>query len=151
MPDAAATLLEIERIKQLKARYFRSVDTFDLDGWLSCFTDDCALLFDAEVRRRDGAPPPTFSFAGKQDLVDYWNSNTNRVESVHHGHMPEIDMLSDTEATGIWAMEDIVEFTDSVLHGYGHYHETYRKDGGAWRIAKLHLTRLRLSQLPKAD
>lgn len=149
MPDAAASLLEIERIKQLKARYFRSVDTFDLDGWLNCFSDDCELLFDAEVRRGGAAPPATFSFAGKQDLIDYWNSNTDRVESVHHGHMPEIELLSDIEATGIWAMEDVVEFNDSILHGYGHYHETYRKEGGAWRIAKLHLTRLRLSQRAK--
>jgi hypothetical protein len=46
-------------------------------------------------------------------------------------------------------MEDIVEFTDSVLHGYGHYHETYRKTAGVWRIATLHLTRLKLSQTPK--
>lgn len=149
LPEAAETLLEIERIKQLKARYFRSVDIFNLNGWLNCFTDDCELLFDAEVQRRGAPPPPTFSFAGKQDLIDYWNSNTDRVESVHHGHMPEIEVLSETEATGVWAMEDIVEFTDSVLHGYGHYHETYRKETGVWRIAKLHLTRLRLSQLPK--
>jgi hypothetical protein len=30
------------------------------------------------------------------------------------------------------------------MRGYGHYHEQYRKIGGAWRIARLHLTRLRL-------
>lgn len=142
-------LLEIERIKQLKARYFRSVDTFDLDGWLGCFTEDCALLFDAEPRRKGKEAPPTFSFSGKGDLVDYWNSNTDRMASVHHGHMPEIEVLSETDATGIWAMEDIVEFTDSILHGYGHYHENYRKEDGVWRIAKLHLTRLRISQRAK--
>ena len=150
MNDAAAEILEIEAIKQLKARYFRSVDTFDLEGWLDCFTEDCQLLFDAEVRRRDGPEPPTFGFNGKQDLIDYWNSNSNRVESVHHGHMPEIGILSQYEAIGIWAMEDIVEFTDSLLHGFGHYHETYRKVDGVWRIATLHLTRLRLSQVAKA-
>jgi hypothetical protein len=147
--DVCRELYEIEAIKQLKARYFRSVDTFDLDGWLDCFTDDCRLSFDADVRRRGQPPPQTFSFAGKQQLVDYWHSNTNRIESVHHGHMPEIQILSQSEAHGIWAMEDIVEFTDSVLHGFGHYHETYRKVGDAWRIATLRLTRTRLSQVPK--
>lgn len=150
MQGADSEWREIEAIKQLKARYFRSVDTFDLNGWLDCFTDDCRLLFDADVRRRDRPEPATFSFAGKQDVVDYWNSNTNRVESVHHGHMPEIEIVSENEAKGVWAMEDIVEFTESVLHGYGHYHETYRKAGGVWRIATLHLTRLRLSQTSKA-
>ena len=30
------------------------------------------------------------------------------------------------------------------LTGYGHYHETYRIEDGAWRIATLTLTRLKL-------
>jgi hypothetical protein len=59
--------------------------------------------------------------------------------------MSEIDILSDSEARGIWAMEDIVEFTEGLLHGYGHYHETYRKVGGSWKIATLRLTRTRVS------
>jgi hypothetical protein len=141
---------ETEAIKRLKARYFRSVDTFDLAGWLDCFTEDCRLLFDAEVRRAGRPEPSTFAFSGKQDLIDYWNGNSDRVESVHHGHMPEIEIVSPTEAKGIWAMEDIVEFRDSVLHGFGHYHETYRRTADGWKIAALHLTRIRLSQTPKA-
>jgi hypothetical protein len=149
MLGAAETLFEIEEIKRLKARYFRSVDTFDLDGWLSCFTDDCELLFDIEVHRRGQPAPPTFSLSGKQAVIEYWNSNGNRVESVHHGHMPEIELLTDARAKGIWAMEDIVEFTDGFLHGFGHYHETYRKVDGFWRIATLHLTRIRLLQETK--
>lgn len=150
MEAALRDMIEKDAIKQLKARYFRSVDTFDLDGWLSCFTEDCKLRFDLEVQRRSAPPVPIAEFEGHQQVRDYWNSNTDRVESVHHGHMPEIEVLSDTEARAIWAMEDIVEFTGSVLHGFGHYHETYRKDDGQWRIARLHLTRIRISQTPKA-
>lgn len=146
MPVTLADLVEIEAIKQLKARYFRTVDTFDLDGWLACFTEDCRLKFDGDVHRRDAAAPPFATLEGHQALIDFWNGNANRVESVHHGHTPEIEILSGTEAKGIWAMEDIVEFTDGFLHGYGHYHETYRKQDGEWRIATLHLTRTRLSQ-----
>jgi hypothetical protein len=48
-------------------------------------------------------------------------------------------------------MQDVIEWEDrhpqagwkSIL-GRGHYHETYRREGGAWRIATLTLTRLRL-------
>jgi len=144
MPVTQADLVEIEAIRQLKARYFRTVDTFDLDGWLTCFTEDCRLKFDGAVTRRDADAPPYATLEGRQAVIDFWTGNANRVESVHHGHCPEIEILSDTEARGIWAMEDIVEFTDSFLHGYGHYHETYRKEGGEWRIATLHLTRTRL-------
>jgi len=35
-----------------------------------------------------------------------------------------------------------------ALHGYGHYHETYRKIDGEWRIQSMKLTRLRLDTEP---
>ncbi|MDG2003391.1 MAG: nuclear transport factor 2 family protein [Novosphingobium sp.] len=146
------TLADIDAIKQLKARYFRTVDTFDLDGWLTCFTEDCRLKFDGDVQRRGAAVPMYATLEGHQDVVDFWNGNTNRLASVHHGHTPEIQIVSQTEARGVWAMEDIVEFTDSQLHGYGHYHETYRKESdGQWRIATLHLTRLKLTQTARTQ
>ena len=151
MDDALRNLAEIEAVKQLKARYFRTVDTFDLDGWLECFTDDCHLVFETEVRRRGGPTPPSVTFEGKQAVAGFWHDNKDRVESVHHGHMPEIELLSETEARGIWAMEDIVEFTDRLLHGFGHYHETYRKTDDGWRIATLRLSRTRLSETPRAQ
>jgi hypothetical protein len=64
--------------------------------------------------------------------------------TVHHGHMPEIELTSPTTATGIWALNDIIVFPDGTrLDGYGHYHETYEKGAdGAWRIASSTLTRL---------
>jgi hypothetical protein len=39
------------------------------------------------------------------------------------------------------------------LHGLGHYHETYVRTPGGWRIASLRLTRLRLDiePLPPTD
>ena len=140
--DALQRLVEIEAIRQLKARYFRFVDTFDLDGWLTTFTDDVVCRYEKGVR----TPDKTWRFDGKEGLTDYWTMNTSRVQSVHHGHMSEIDILSDTEAKAIWAMEDIVEFTDALMHGYGHYHEKYVKVDGEWLIKELHLTRLRVQQ-----
>jgi hypothetical protein len=151
MDNGIAKLIEIESIKQLKARYFRTVDTFDLDGWLTCFTEDCRLKFDGDVQRRNASAQPYATLEGHRGVIDFWNGNANRVESVHHGHTPEIEILSQSEARGVWAMEDIVEFTDGLLHGYGHYHETYRKTDGEWRIATLHLTRTRLSHTAKAE
>jgi hypothetical protein len=52
------------------------------------------------------------------------------------------EAVSPTTATGIWAMEDLLIFADGrELHGAGHYHETYEKHDGSWRIKSLHLTR----------
>ena len=71
-----------------------------------------------------------------------------QVNTVHHGHMPEIDILSDTEATGIWAMEDKLWWPEgaplTAMHGYGHYHERYVRTDDGWRIARTTLTRLRV-------
>ena len=69
------------------------------------------------------------------------------VRTVHHGHMPEIEITSPTTATGIWSMEDMLRWPEGspikAMHGYGHYLETYEKVDGAWLIATLELTRLR--------
>ncbi len=63
--------------------------------------------------------------------MPYLRTNIEPVITVHHGHMPEITLLSDTTARGIWAMEDKLWWPEGSplvhLHGYGHYHETYEK------------------------
>ena len=75
-------------------------------------------------------------------------SHVGDVTTVHHGHMPEIEILSPTTARGVWAMEDKLRWPEGspiqTMHGYGHYHETYELVDGAWRISTLTLTRLRL-------
>ncbi len=83
------------------------------------------------------------------------------VISVHHCHMPEIELLDDTRARGIWAMEDYVEWTDGAapaeapgskgFRGYGHYEEEYRVEAGVWKICFLRLTRLRIDEVPVAQ
>ncbi len=40
-PSLVEKLWDIEQIKQLKARYFRLMDTKDWVGWRDLFTDDC--------------------------------------------------------------------------------------------------------------
>ena len=132
-----AALDDIEAIKQLKARYFRLMDTKDWDGLAQVFTPDVHLDMTGEG-------------AGEIDTVEAYMpflvSNIGEVTTVHHGHMPEIELTSPTTATGIWAMEDELWWPEGspirYMHGYGHYHETYRKDDGTWRIASLTLTRL---------
>lgn len=71
--------------------------------------------------------------------------------SIHRGYAPEIEILSETEAKGIWAFEDQIYWEPgapnannmSVLQGHGHYHETYVCPDGAWKIKTLLLSRLR--------
>jgi hypothetical protein len=64
--------------------------------------------------------------------------------TVHHVHAPEIELTSATTARGIWALNDVVRLVPALtLRGYGHYHETYQKIDGRWRIKTSKLTRVR--------
>lgn len=145
----AERLIAIEEIKKLKARYFRCMDTKDWDGMVQVYAPDAEADF--RIESPDGL------VRGGPQIVAYTRSSIEKVTTVHHGHMPEIAILSATEATGIWAMEDLLFWPEgegilradgtriSRLHGFGHYHETYRKHGAAWRIQTLRLSRLYLN------
>jgi hypothetical protein len=133
---------EIEAIKRLKARYFRLMDTKQWDEWGDVFTEDAHLA---------ASPDPNETFSGRADIVKRVSTVLRDARTVHHGHMPEIELTGPDTATGIWAMYDFVDMPQLVLHGWGHYHEEYAKQGGAWRIRRSRLTRLRLdiTQKPK--
>ena len=58
-------------------------------------------------------------------------------------------MTSASEASALWAMEDMLRWPDgSELHGYGHYRETYKKAPRGWLIQASTLTRLRMDFTP---
>lgn len=136
---------DIEAIRQLKARYFRLMDTKQWDEMRSVFTADVRVDVSA-----DGAG----QFDGVDAFMAMLEPTLRGVVSVHHGHMPEITLTSATTASGIWAMEDRLYFPPETgmaeLHGAGHYHETYEKIDGEWRIASMTLTRLRVDITPAA-
>ncbi|CAN5449555.1 nuclear transport factor 2 family protein [soil metagenome] len=130
-----AELLEIEAIKQLKARYCRYLDTKDWAGWRQLFADD----FVSDTSESGGK-----IITGADDFVAFTRKSLRNQATVHQVHAPEIELVSPTTARGIWALEDVVRFGPGVnLRGYGHYTETYEKSGDRWLITSSTLTRLR--------
>jgi len=127
---------DVEAIKQLKARYFRLMDTKDWEAMRrEVFAHDVVV----NTSSSGGGV-----IAGAAPFVAFLREAIGDVVTVHHGHMPEIELTSATTATGIWAMEDMLRWPNGMeLHGYGHYRETYEKVDGAWRIKSTTLTRLR--------
>jgi hypothetical protein len=126
---------DIEAIKQLKARYCRTMDTKDWVGMRQVFTDDVTI---------DTVEAGGNVMTGADDFLSYLVGAIGPVLTVHQCHTPEIELTSPISAKGIWAMEDLLRSPDgSEFHGYGHYHETYAALEGAWRISSLKLTRLR--------
>jgi len=134
-------LAAIEDIRCLKARYFRCVDTKLWPEFRALFTDDATLYFPEAY---DKPSPISKSYPAIAALLD-------DAVSIHHGHMPEIEVLDADNARAIWSMEDEVflpgkpdeGIPPSTILGAGHYHETYRREAGQWKIASLELTRLR--------
>lgn len=137
--DELERLVAIQEISQLKARYFRCMDTKDWAGLAEVFAPDAVM----DMQEEAGAMVE----GGGPAIADFVRSSVEEVVTVHHGHMPEITVTSPTEATGIWAMEDVLQWPEgspiAAMHGFGHYHERYVKLDGAWRIAHLRLSRLR--------
>jgi hypothetical protein len=142
--DTLTQLLAIEQIKQLKARYFRSMDTKDFVLLRAVFTDDATF----DVRCSFTVEPDMESdgyHEGGDAITEFIAKAATAMRCVHHGHCHEVELLSETEARGVIAMEDMVWHAHDLshaFHGMGHYHETYRKVDGQWRIRTLRLSRV---------
>ena len=142
-PTTLQELLDIEAIKQLKARYFRLMDLKRWDDWGLVFATDCVMeVPEAEMVNR-----------GRHEIVTNVSGSLVGARTCHHGHMPEIEITGDSTARGVWAMFDYVEFRETDdgvrfgLQGYGHYLEEYAREDGEWRISRIRLERLRIDPL----
>jgi NADPH:quinone reductase-like Zn-dependent oxidoreductase len=132
-------LAAIEEIKLLRARFARCMDTKQWVAMHDTISNDC--VFDA---RMEGVVDDLW--IGAEDIVANIRRTLETAVSVHHAHMPEIEITSPTTAKAIWAMQDFLKFPgDLELVGSGHYHEGYEKQAdGKWRLKTYRLTRLRV-------
>ena len=140
--DAIQELVEIEAIKKLKARYQRAVDTKDWELMRSVLAPDATSVYS------DGK----YAFEGRDAIVEFLVNSMDdpAIQSMHHAHTPEIEITSDTTATGTWYLEDFVLSArpsdgaphGTVLHGTGIYHDAYVKVGGEWQIQRTGYARI---------
>jgi hypothetical protein len=146
MMETAQRLTAITEIEALKARYFRCMDAKDWPGLEAVFAPNVVADFRDAIGTRD----ETLLTEGAALYVANLAPILQNITTVHHGHMPEIEITSPTTATGIWAMEDLLQVHDGApvpyktMRGFGHYHETYEKIGDRWVIKTIRLTRLRV-------
>ncbi|CAN5286047.1 nuclear transport factor 2 family protein [soil metagenome] len=136
----SAALTHLEAIRQLKARYLRFVDTKAWSDLRALFTEDATLHF----TQRDFGPEPA-----DEAIERISRMLVPGVISVHRTTNPEITLIDDRRATGIWPMTDLLRFpADSDnsfgllwLNGHGYYHEDYVRSDEGWRIAAMRLDR----------
>lgn len=128
---------DLEEIKKLKARYYRGLDSKDWALYEDVFTEDVVVDLTVAGGER---------YSGRDQYMAYARG-LQLVQSVHQGHMPEIEITSETTATGVWSFEDYNLWEDgSQNHGWGHYLETYEKAAGRWRIKTMRLSYLRVER-----
>lgn len=147
-------LLAIEDIKKLMARRIRCMDLKDWVEYDTCHTDDATSNSYGEVP--DKLKPAGGGVArGKAAILEMIRKIVDgpvKVTSIHHAHQPEIDILSDQDAKGTWVLEDrfwwMNREVEEHFHGFGHYHETYRRVSGRWLIATRTVSRTRIVTTP---
>lgn len=137
-------LVEIEAIKRLKYRYVRCLDQKRWDELAGC------LLPDATAAYGGGA----YSFSGCDEILAFLRESLGpTMITMHQVHQPEIELTSDTTATGTWGLEDRVIMIDHklTLRGAAFYTDRYSKLDGEWRIAHTGYERLFEEMEPRSD
>ena len=82
--DLLRRLLDVEAIKRLKASYFRTPDHQDWDAFGRVFAVDGVL----EV------PAASLVARGRDAIVASVRDPLTGARTVHHGHMPEIELTA---------------------------------------------------------
>ncbi|MFM5931473.1 MAG: nuclear transport factor 2 family protein [Novosphingobium sp.] len=144
-------LAAVDAIRQLKARYWRGVDTSNGEMVKAVLAEDCELDYHGcctdPQTGIDHLPAMNVTLKGRRHWVADGMSRFGIV-SVHQGHQAEIEITGPDSATGVWSFTDRMFFPAggeiSRLTGYGFYHETYVRVDGVWLMKTTRITRLRV-------
>jgi len=125
-------LIAIEEIRQLKYRYFRTLDMKEWDDFGDCLAEDVVARYGTQAMDKP------LHFDNRADVVGFMSGNLGTdIISIHIASHPEIVVDGDT-ATGSWGFEDtvIVPTFKVMIRGGGYYKDEYRRDpDGKWRIS----------------
>ena len=123
------TLIALDEIKRLKARYCQCIDQKRWDEFATLFADEAELTTD-----RDGA---VNTMRGRDTIVATISKNLDKKNTIHHASNPDIHFTSETAAEGIWT----ASYTNETgpVTGHGHYIERYEKRDGRWQYTHMTL------------
>lgn len=123
---AIRRLLDIEAIRQLKARYCYCVDASDWDALAQLWTEDA--IFDCGFFGR---------YLGRAEIMDVFfrqliaNAATFNAHMVHN---PLIEIDGDV-ATGVWYLTAQTIVKGQAVWAMGIYRDEYRRVGDTWQMA----------------
>jgi SnoaL-like domain len=124
LPLGSDALVEIEAIKQLKARYCLLLDAQNWSGYRDLFTDDARISGDLPL-----TTPPAGSHYGPNEFVAAVRATLEGRRTLHTIHQSMIELIDVDVARGLWT------YTQRGFgHTGGYYDEAYAKDDRGWRI-----------------
>lgn len=163
--DELSRLSAIEGVRHTKAQYELSVLAGDWEWYASLFTLDCiwdesgAFIarhpvtgeWDStgcevpfEVLERLDQRRAPWPRHGRASILETLHGQPAPA-LYHEMFNPRIDVVDNDTARAVWPFKDIIHFPDDAplarVHGWGHYHEVYVREGDRWLIAELRLTR----------
>jgi hypothetical protein len=125
-------LEDLEEIKRLKYRYLRCLDTKEWDEMAATLTEDATAEYsDGEYR-----------FEGRTAIMEFLKGTPLAREGefigVHQCHQPEIELMSESTARGVWALYNylIHKRAHTGLRLCAFYHDEYVKLDGEWKIRR---------------
>lgn len=137
MPYTLQHLSDIEDIKVLKHRYFRGIDTADSALLADIFVEDIACTYNGGTYK--------VSLKGRAAMLEFLaNSFHSGAAAMHIGIMPEVTITGDNTAKGIWYLQDVFIDLEKDAHTFGTaiYTDTYRREGGQWKIETTYYDRV---------
>jgi hypothetical protein len=138
-------LVEMEQIKRLKYKYLRCLDQKLWDEMVECFTEDAVAEYSGGK----------YTYDGRQAILDFLRRSmgAESFHSSHRVHHPELELTSETTATGVWALEDVVVETkwEITIRGAAFYRDEYVKEQGRWRIRRTGYLRTYEEIQPRKD
>ncbi len=149
--DAVQILLDIEAIRRVKHAYFRCIDTGNFEELEGYFHPDVKVHFIGGTYE--------WKLQGREEYVaSIKQSFHSRSVGHHNGHHPEIEILSDAKATGVWYLADNMWIMNgkNFTTGTAIYWDTYLKVDGKWLISDSKYERIyelnqRMDPDPKFD
>jgi hypothetical protein len=119
--DDLAKLMAIEEIKKLKGRYVRALDAGRWDEFANCLAADFAVWETGLTEELSGRDVVVAQARHSFETHGRWK---------HHAILPDIEIMSDTTAKGVW----------TVASFDGIYEDEYVKIDGQWKVRRARVT-----------
>jgi hypothetical protein len=121
-------LEDLEAIRRVKARYLTACDTQDPESAKNCFAPGEVLIDMGHVG----------VFHDREDWAQIYRTFGCHpfILDMHHGANEEIDLIDDTHARALWALEyrNFNLQAKTVLFVSLIYHDEFARLDGAWKI-----------------